>query len=377
MKKSLAGLIALAAVAGSAHAQSNVTIFGIIDMAVSKANSGQSNLAYFSDWQIGKTGQWVMHSASSSRLGIRGTEDLGDGWKAGFLLDHRFQPDTGTVEPRDGVSFAGGSRSYNPGFWNAQAYVNLNSTSWGEVRLGRNATPTFNLGLATDPWALEYNVAGFAGFTRGGNFVGASKNAVTYLSPSLGGFAAQVLVGLAEGGTAATATAAPNGRNVGLGLRYNAGPLMAALAYNDSKRPDNILNRTTAFGLTYDFSAFKLFSNYALGKNSIASNETTRTWLLGAHVPVGTRGYVRTAVGGYDPAVGFNPNGIAPAATAADAPNPYAAYPVTLGQDTLKFGLGYVHLLSKRTSLSADVGTSKTETFTRSSGVQTAVKHMF
>ena len=372
------GLTVLCALAGTAQAQSNVTIFGIIDMAVSKANSGQSNLGYFSDWQIGRTGQWVMHSASSSRLGIRGTEDLGGGWKAGFLLDHRFQPDTGTVEPRDGVTFSGGNRSYTPGFWNAQAYVNLISASYGELRLGRNATPTFNLGLATDPWALEYNVAGFAGFTRGGNFVGASNNAVTYFTPSIGGFVGQILVGLGEGGAAAaTATAPPNGRNVGLGLRYNAGPLMAAIAYNDSKRSDNILNRTTAVGLIYDFPWFKLFSNYSMGKNSIPSNATSKTWLLGAHIPVGQTGYVRTAIGEYDPAVGFNPNAIAPGATAATAPNPYAAYAVTQGQDSFKFGLGYVYLLSKRTSLSADVGTNKTETFTRSSGVQAAIKHMF
>lgn len=377
MKKSLLSWAVLSSLAVTANAQSSsVQIFGIVDIAISRANGGQSNLGYFSDWQIGRTQRWEVHSASSSRLGIRGTEDLGNGLKAGFLLDHRFQPDTGAVEPRDGVSFPGGVRTYANGFWNAQSYVMISSASLGELRLGRQATPTFNLSIATDPWALEYNVAGLAGFTRGGNFVGASNNAVQYLSPSVGGFSVNVLVGAGEGGAASTGTALPNGRNVGVALRYQAGPLMATLAYNDSKRSDAILNRTYAFGATYDFGIAKGFANYSVGQNSIASNARMTTWLLGAHVPLGS-GFVRVGVGHHAPPVGFNPNTINPGATAATTPNPYAAYPVLLGQSSNKFGIGYVYNLSKRTSVSADFGTNKTETYSRSSGVQSAVKHVF
>ena len=108
MKKTLIALAALGSFAGAAVAQSSVTIYGIIDRAASKANNGQSNLSYFSDWQVGRPNQWTIHSASSSRLGFRGSEDLGNGMKANFLIEQRFQPDTGTIEPRDGVSFPGG-----------------------------------------------------------------------------------------------------------------------------------------------------------------------------------------------------------------------------------------------------------------------------
>lgn len=380
MKKSVLSLAVLSSITAPAMAQaqstSSVQIFGIVDMAISRADGGQSNLGYFSDWQIGRTKRWELHSASSSRLGIRGTEDLGNGLKAGFLLDHRFQPDTGAVEPRDGVSFPGGQRSYAAGFWNAQAYVTISSTALGELRLGRQATPTFNLSIATDPWALEYNVAGLAGFTRGGNFVGASNNAVSYMSPRFGGFTVNVLVGAGEGGAASTGTGTPNGRNVGVALRYQAGPLMATLAFNDSKRSDAILNRTVAFGATYDFGVAKGFANYSVGQNSIASNARMTTWLLGAHVPLGS-GFVRVGVGHHAPPVGFNPNTINPGANAATTPNPYAAYPVLLGQASTKFGIGYVYQFSKRTSLSADFGTNKTETYSRSNGIQSAVKHVF
>jgi len=376
MKKSMLTLAVLGSFAGAAVAQSNVQIFGIIDVAVSRIDNGQSNISYLSDWQLGRPNVWTVHSSSSSRIGFRGTEDLGNGLKASFLLDHRFQPDTGTVEPRDGASFSGGTRVYGSGFWNAQSYVALASTDFGEIRAGRQATPTFVLGLATDPWGMEYNVAGLAGFVRGGNFIGASNNAVQYLSPSVGGFSVNVLVGAGEGGAAATATSLPNGRDVGVAVKYNAGPLMATLAYNDSRRSDAILNRTYALGATYDFGTFKGFANYSVGQNAIAGNARMTTWLLGAHIPMGP-GYWRVGFGHHAPPVGFNPNSITPGATAATTPNPYAAYPVLLGQTSNKIGIGYVYVLSKRTQLQFDYGTNKTETYSRSNGVQSAIRHAF
>ena len=375
MKKTLIALAALGSFAGAAVAQSSVTIYGIIDMAASKANNGQSNLSYFSDWQVGRPNQWTIHSASSSRLGFRGSEDLGNGMKANFLIEQRFQPDTGTIEPRDGVSFPGGVRTYGSGLWNAQSYVGL-SGKFGEFRMGRNATPHFNIGLATDPWGYEYNLAGFGGFTRGGNMVAATNNSVNYLSPNIGGFAVHVGVGLGEGGASATGQALPNGRNVGLAATYAKGPLWLAFGYNDSRRSDALQNRSTIFGMIYDFGVIKPILNYSIGKNNVAGNPSTKTMLIGAHIPAGN-GYVRTAVGRYDPAVGFNTNSITPGATAATTPNPYAAYPVTKGQNSTKFGIGYVYSLSKRTSVSVDIGTSKTETFSRSTGYQTAIKHVF
>lgn len=375
MKKSLISLAALGLSAGAVNAQSSVTIYGIVDVAASKANSGQSNLSYYSDWQVGRPNQWTLHSASSSRLGFRGSEDLGDGLRANFLLEMRFQPDSGTIEPRDGVTFSGGTRSYNGGFFNAQSYVGL-SGNFGEVRLGRNATPHFNIGLITDPWGYEYNVASFGGFTRGGNMVAATNNSVNYLSPSVGGFSLQLGFGAGEGAASGTGQTPPNGRNLGFALQYNAGPLWMALAHNDSKRSDAIQNRSSIFGVIYNFGVAKAIFNYSVGKNNVAGNPSTKTLLLGAHIPLGS-GFIRTAVGRYDPAVGFNTNGITPGATAATTPNPYAAYPVTKGQNSTKFGIGYVYQLSKRTSVSADIGTSKTETYTRSTGVQTALKHVF
>ena len=86
---------------------------------------------------------------------------------------------------------------------------------------------------------------------------------------------------------------------------------------------------------------------------------------------------MRVGIGHHAPPKGFNPNALTPGSTAATTPNPYAVYPVTDGQNSNKLGIGYVHRLSKRTSLSADYGTNKTETYSRSQGVQFALRHAF
>src|SRR5436309_15281019 len=116
MKKSLLALAVLGAFAGAASAQSSVTLFGIVDV----------NARY------GKTGDVKVKSLgtdgiNSSRLGFRGVEDLGGGLKAGFHLEGALSPDDGT---------AGG---FN---FRRRSTVSLLG-NFGEVRLGRDYTPSF------------------------------------------------------------------------------------------------------------------------------------------------------------------------------------------------------------------------------------------
>jgi predicted porin len=364
MNKRVAAVAALCLMAGAAQAQSSVTIFGIVDVVMSKLNDGQSNLAFLNDWHVGRRDEWTIRSTASSRLGFRGVEDLGGGLKASFFFDQRFQPDTGTLEPRDG--FVG--TTAKPGFWNGQSYVGLGSATIGEVRLGRQLVPAFFVGLSVDPFGYDFSVAGAASFTRGGAAVSTSNNAVSYLSPRMGGLVAHLLVGAGEGGSAAVG--APGvGRNVGLSFQYADGPLWLGLGYNDAKREDTpLLNRQTVFGATYDFGPIKPMVGYAVGKNNVAGNPSTKTMLLGAIAPVG-QGRVRALVARYDAAVGQNPNG---------SPfSPYNAFGYVNGADTLKLGFGYEHVLSKRTSLHAEVGSAKTEGFSRSTGFEAGIKHTF
>jgi predicted porin len=357
--KNRAALAGLTLAAGTAAAQpSSVTIYGLIDQSVSKMNSGQSTLTFFPNTLVGRPGTWTVLASTSSRLGFRGSEDLGDGYKANFLIEHRFQPDTGTTEPRDGALTT---------FWNAASWVGL-SGSFGEVRLGRQFVPAFYVAVATDPWSYDYNVGGAAAFTRGGNGVTTAYNAVTYRSPVAAGFSAEVMVAAAEGGAAAVnAPAGRVGRNTGANVQYSRGPLWVAAAYNDSRQENTpIRNRYWTLGGAYDFGFIRPTISYAEGQNNVSNNPRTRTMLIGATAPLGL-GRLKMVVARYDAALGQNFN----------ASNASLPQTLTKGENTVKLGLGYEYFLSKRTSLHADIGTAKTQSVNRTSGVEGGIKHAF
>src|SRR5207253_1303289 len=99
-------------------AQSSVTLFGIADVGVRNVKNGDNSIKSVSS-----------NGINTSRLGFRGTEDLGGGLRAGFWLETGLNPDTG-------------SQSDGTRFWNRRSTVSL-AGSFGEVRLGRDTTPTF------------------------------------------------------------------------------------------------------------------------------------------------------------------------------------------------------------------------------------------
>ncbi|MEO7336206.1 MAG: porin, partial [Caldimonas sp.] len=121
MKKSLLALAVLGAFAGVASAQSSVTLYGTLDV----------NGRYVkSDGQSRRLSE-ATDGINSSQLGFRGVEDLGGGLKAGFTLLTGTSPDTGRS-----------SGETSGKFFNRRATVSLLG-GFGEVRLGRDYTPTF------------------------------------------------------------------------------------------------------------------------------------------------------------------------------------------------------------------------------------------
>ena len=352
-------LALLGSCASAALAQSSsANIYGVIDQGASRMNGGQSTLTFTQVALIGRPNSWTVRSATSSRLGIRASEDMGGGLKANFQIEHRFTPDTGGIEPRDGA--------LTTVFWNAHSWVGL-SGGFGELRLGRQFVPAFYIGINSDPWAYDYNVAGASSFTRGGNGVTMSNNAVVYRTPNVAGFSAEIMVAAGEGGAAVVNPPAGRvGRNEGANAQYSAGPLWAGLGYNNSRQEGTpIKNRYWNMGIAYDFGFVRPRLAYAVGNNNVAGNPRTRTCLIGATAPIGL-GRVKAVAARYDAAVGQNFN----------AANPSLPQ-LTGGQNTTKLGLGYEYLLSKRTSAHADVGTARTEGVSRTTGVEAGIKHVF
>ena len=185
MKKSLLALATIGAFAGAAHAQSSVTVYGLLDQSVlttdKKAlSTGISTRAT----NTGGDGQMA-----GSRLGFRGTEDLGSGLRANFV----FEMGLSASEAYNGTSF--GTRL---------GYAELESKTIGAIRAGRQVSPTK---AVNDGYTTFANSTFASGAVAGGNetldttdYLGTGNagdrvgNAITYLTPVISGFQAQVQV---------------------------------------------------------------------------------------------------------------------------------------------------------------------------------------
>src|SRR5258706_15377894 len=129
MKKSLLALAVLGAFAGVASAQSNVTLFGIVDLSAKSVKNGSNDALR----------TMATDGINSSRLGFRGVEDLGGGMSAGFWLEAGLAADAGNLGGSNGLA-APTNGSANT--FNRRSTVSLMG-GFGELRLGRDYTPAF------------------------------------------------------------------------------------------------------------------------------------------------------------------------------------------------------------------------------------------
>lgn len=330
MKKSLLALAVLGAFAGAASAQSSVTLYGLVDMGVMRTSSGTSVAA---NDGVGNAGQWNLKQGAASRLGVRGSEDLGGGLKANFQIEHRFNPDTGT-QTNANV------------FWHGRSYVSL-SSNVGTVYLGREFVPAFWVAAAGDPWGWD-NIGQLGQnytFAAYGSADGATSirnaNTVGLKTANYGGFSAELAVSGGEGA---------RGRAVGFNAQYAAGPLYVGVGVDTTDVPSAKVDpRLVVVTAKYAFGPVAPSLTYA--QNRTAADTKTKSIALGLTAKVGPSGEVRFGVGRLDPQ-GDNNN-------------------------STKVALGYMHGLSKRTSVYADVSTAKTDNLTRSKAVGVGVKHTF
>ena len=331
MKKTLiAGAIA-AGLSGAAFAQTNVTVYGIMD------------LGYLYQKADGQKNRNAIDSgiSSGSRLGFRGTEDLGNGLKANFLLEQGIKADTGESD-QSGRTFG------------RQSWVGV-SGGFGEVRAGRqNALGYEWFGGGVTPWGTNYSQTNPKTIFGYDNVAERLDNSVFYFSPSVSGF--QGAVGystkrdsLAKGLNGGTEAAGSdnNERAVSAGLRYRNGPLMAVLTYDQARPSDSTKTAITdetikniSLGATYDFGVVKAHLGYGQLKNRDFkdSANTERAWLVGLSAPVGTAGKLMGTYQRVNDARNNNEKGFEE---------------VTDRDNRSGFAVVYDHGLSKRTSLYA------------------------
>ncbi|MEB0136371.1 porin [Actimicrobium sp. CCC2.4] len=254
MKKSLLALAILGTIAGSAAAQSSVTVYGVVDMGISRDDNGATTTT-------------ALNSGiqSGSRLGFKGVEDLGNGLKALFVLETGINADTG--------GFAQSNTAFG-----RQSYLGLQG-NFGTVKLGRQTTLLYNTLSAIDPFAIGLAGDATRFFNPAGNRM---NNTIAYESPNVSGFKGAVQYGFGEvaGNNSAS-------RQITGMLQYANGPVLVALTHHNAKNAlDTASDKTTLLAGTYDFSVVKAHVAYDQRK---VDNSTVdiRDMMVGVSVPFG------------------------------------------------------------------------------------------
>lgn len=257
MKHSLIALAALAC-AGSALAQSSATLYGRIDIGIgSEKINGASATQVFS-------GQ-----LSTSRFGLRGSEDLGGGLKANFNLEASLASDTGAV----------GSAA---GFFDRQSWVGL-SSGFGSFKAGRSDTAfddIRDLAVVNNLWDSEFSPTKIA-YTAGvGDYSSRAGNMLRYDTPSLGGFSAGVSYALDENEAQERDVTAYN-------LRYRAGALDLGLAHQRQKHEatPGSDREYTALSASYKFDALRLSGGWQRAENGAGIEDDE--YSIGVAMPFG------------------------------------------------------------------------------------------
>jgi len=328
MKKALIALAALGLTGGAAVAQSSVTLFGVLDVSMRYAKSSGNTVKL-----LGTDG------LNSSRLGVRGTEDLGGGLKAGFWLEAAVNPDTGTADS---------SR-----FWGRRASVSLLG-DFGEVRLGRGKTSTRLHIDDFDP----YSTTGLGDVSKVYSTLGSnadtlnrSDNMVQYFLPSnLGGVYGSVDVAAGENSNTSAAAGVTSGGKKMLGGRigFKQGPINVAAAYEQTTGFGNLKYKIMSVGGGYDFGVIRPTLNYSETKFNAYKQQI---YTVGVTVPLG-QGYI---LGSFSDA---KANSAAERAVVAG--NLFAGGVAGVG-DAKLFALGYVYNLSKRSALYANYAQIKND----------------
>lgn len=233
-RKTKYAALVLAAASSSAMAQSNVTIYGRVDVGLQHIDNGTTRTGVDSG------------TYTASRLGFRGTEDLGGGLSALFFLEAGINADTGIL--------GGGGRTFNRG-----SYVGLSSKDWGTLTLGRQYVPIFwpflfaddagphrlhgysavqsvqrsnfmrvSQAALTTPVANGTLSSGAGGIYSVGITSAFENNLVVYKTPSFGGLTLTGAIGAAEDHV-------DSAKVYGANAEYRSGPLYLGAGWNQKQ----------------------------------------------------------------------------------------------------------------------------------------------
>lgn len=316
MKKSLIALAVLAS-SGAAMAQSSVTLYGLMDVWVGSTKTDISSTIVPA--ANGSTRNSVLNSgglATSSRIGFKGTEDLGGGLKANFTIETAISPDAPQPTRL-------GSRVAKVGLSGGFGEINLGPdwTPYDNTRFAANDTFTANIASSFSTWlSYEHN----------------PNNMVAYTTPSFGGLTGSVAYAFGEDKTAAPGSKASS--ITSLSLNYAAGPVVAGIAHQQQKQNGlggtfsaipgflidsdveaefDLANGKTSYTLingSYDLGVVKVIAGYNTVKHvetGVAGSTKANEYNIGLEAPLGAN----LSIGGGYAQSKIKENGIAVAKT--------------------------------------------------------------
>lgn len=347
-------LALLGACASAAHAQSTVQVYGLIDAGIIKRT----------DQRV------VIGKRANNTLGFKGVEDLGDGLRALFQLEIRYEPDTGTIEQ--------GAGGVQRPLFQGQSRVGLQG-AFGTVRIGRGLTAFQESSIAFEPFhgvpspvgfQTDMTVAGYTSDPLGlvGNSTNRFSNALFYNSPELAGFQLNATVGTREsspGSAALIGRGTPSAPQFGPGANaaanpysvsgtYKSGPLALMAALEQNAVETRLYSLAASYLVLPDLKLMASRTRQDRG-TTMGNNEDVNAWVLGANYTIGA-GKILAGYGQKDAGV-LNAS----------------------AQKTKQYSLGYEHSLSKRTYVYADASQrrSASTTPTHLSTVAIGVNHSF
>jgi predicted porin len=230
---------------GSAFAQSSVTLYGLMDAGVTYTNNVVTSAGH------GSNVQFVSGSSQGDRWGLKGSEDLGAGLNAIFVLENGYQLSTGQLG-QGGLEFG------------RQAFVGF-SSNWGTLTFGRqydfigDILPAYAIGAMTPAGLLAWSLPAYAagGYALDNRVWGDEvNNSAKYLSPTFGGFSFGAMYGFGN-----VAGSMGTNSSTNFVLNYDQGPFGASLAYMSIHNATTTANSTEyAGGAAYNIGKARLFA---------------------------------------------------------------------------------------------------------------------
>lgn len=315
----------------AAHAQSSVTLYGIVDVGVFSTRTEVAGVS-------NRTTGMVSGGQSGSRWGLRGSEDLGGGLKANFRLE-------------SGINANNGTSGQNSRAFGRAAWVGL-SGGFGEVRFGRQATVASDYFARVSPFGSSWSNAaiGKSGFRA--SDTPRFDNSITYYSPNFSGFS--VAAGYTFNSRGNADISDNNVQAFSLAGRYSSGPIYVALTYDrlDPAEVDTNANgrnpSAIQLGGSYDFKVVQVFAGWSQQKDGwIKSAEGSTS----AGPDLGGSAYFDGKVNSYllGVKVPFGASTLLGSVHYVDPDN--KAFPG--GDEVMVYNLGYSYKLSKRTDVYA------------------------